>query len=260
MRKPATKRQIITSICLLVAVAGAGYFWWPHLHLRFQLERNGIQISSVPVSELRAPGKTSGWADCRIGPISVRLPAALAVNGDRSVDQTMINFTTPEQQFGTSVPFRIGAKVRAEHAEIAAEFKMSPTRLIAESYRTGTDDFHWFMSHGQLRRYETLLNLAAGTFSHAHAMTVETRFDGAVEGVLIRGDRQSAVLQWQTTSGVAFGILVFRQKEGDLDMDWVRDVCQSLACDESRLGGEEYTKKELRELLETIEVKPDGGG
>jgi hypothetical protein len=210
------------------------------------------------VAELKAPGKTGGWADCRIGPLAFKLPHALAVDADRSVEQETVVFAGPEKQFRTNIPHRIDAPSRDGNTRLFAEFKMSPTRMIAESYRTGTDDFRWLMSHAELRRYEILLNLGAGDFSHGHAMTVETRFDGAVEGVLIRGDRQTAVFRWQTTSGAAFGVMVFHQKDGDLDLDWVRDVCQSLACDESRLVEKAYTKRELRELLEVIEVKPTG--
>jgi hypothetical protein len=259
MRKRATKQQIAGSICLLAAVAGAGYFWWPHVYLRFQLERNGVRVPRVPVAELTAPGMTAGWAECRIGPISLKLPPALAVNADRAVEQEMIDFSTPEEQFRTNVPYRITPEAQANNAIIVGEFKMSPTRLIAKSYGTGTDDFRWWMSHAELHRYQILLNMGASTFSHAQAMTVETRFDGEMEGVLIRGDRQTAAFRWQTASGVAFGMLIFRQKDGDLDLDWVRDVCRSLACDESRLSEKEHSKKELRELLETIEVKAGGG-
>jgi hypothetical protein len=258
MRKRATKQQIVASICLLAAVGGAGYFWWPHIYFRFQLERNGVQIPSVPVAEMKTPGKTAGWADCRIGPISFKLPEALALDAERSVEQDRISFVTPEQMFGTNVPSRTDPKLQAEHADIAAEYKMSPMRLIAESYRTGTDDFRWWMSHAELRRYQVLLNMGASAFSHAHAMTVETRFDGAVEGILVQSDRQTAIFRWQAPSGVAFGLLFFRQKEGDLDLEWVRDVCQSLACDESRLDAKGYSKKELQQLIETIEVKRGG--
>ncbi|MGE5194028.1 MAG: hypothetical protein ACM3U2_16150 [Deltaproteobacteria bacterium] len=259
MRKRATKQQIAASVGLLAAVAGAGYFWWPHIYFKFQLARNEVRIASVPVTELKAPGRTAGWADCRIGPVSLKLPSALAENADRSVEQGTISFSTPGQQFSTNIPFRIDPQTRAEHAKLADEFKMSPTRLIAESYRKGTDDFRWSMSREELRHLQVLLQMGVSNFPHSHAMAVETRFDGAVEGVLIHGDRQAAIFHWQTTSGVAFGVLLFRQKEGDLDLDWVRDVCKSLACDESRLGDKESSKKDLRELLEMIEVKPGGG-
>jgi len=259
MRKRATKQQIAVSLSILALVAGAGYFWWPHIYFRFQLERNEVQIPSIPVKELQAPGNMAGWADCRVGPVSFKLPVDLAEKGDRSVGKMTIDFSTSDRIVGVDIPRRVGPEGLAQRAEVINEFKVSPARLIAESYRTGTDDFRWTMSHAELRRHQTLLRMGANNFPHSHVMTVETRFEPLLEGVLIQGDRQTAVFHWQATSGAAVGALLFRNKEGDLDLDWVRDVCQSVACDESRLSERALSKADLRELLETIEVKPAGG-
>jgi hypothetical protein len=259
MRKRATKQQIAVSLGLLALIAGAAWFWWPHVYFRFQLERNEVHIPRVSVKQLTAPGKTDGWADCRIGPVSLKLPLELAEKGDRSVGKMTIDLSTFDRILAVDVPRRVGPNELAQRAKVIDEFQMSPARLIAESYRTGTDDFRWTMSHAELRRHQTLLSMGANNFPHSHVMTVETRFEPQLEGVLIQGDRQTAVFHWQATSGAAVGALVFRQKEGDLDLDWVRDVCQSVACDESRLGENALSKADLRELLETIEVRPAGG-
>ena len=111
------------------------------------------------------------------------------------------------------------------------------------------------MSHAELNRFEFLLRMAGDTFPHSNSMAVETRYDGGLEGLLIQGNRRSVAFQWQATSGDAFGVLSFAQKEGDLDLDWVRDVCQSLTCDENQLGEKEYSGKEMREMLEGIEIR-----
>jgi hypothetical protein len=254
MRKRATKQQIAASLGLLAAVVGAGYFWWPHVRLRFQLARNEVRVPSVAVAAMQAPGRTAGWADCRIGPLSFQLPPELAEKAERAIDMSSVVFSATDRQFTAAVPFQTQPKDRAEHEKIAAEFGLTPVRLIVSSYRTGTDDFGWTMTHAELLRFQVLLRMATGTFPHTNAMAVETRFDGGLEGVLIQADRRTAIFHWQTASGNAFGVLVFSQKEGDLDLDWVRDVCQSLACDESRLGETEYSRKELREMLEAIEI------
>src|SRR5207253_1661345 len=111
-------------------------------------------------------------------------------------------------------------------------------------------------SRAELRRHQMLLSMGEN-FPHSQAMAVETRFQGKLEGVLILVDRRTAVFHWQSTSGAGFGRLMFVQKNGDLELDRVRDVCQSLTCDDSRLGDKAYSKKELRELLESIEMKRD---
>jgi hypothetical protein len=253
MRKRATKQQVVVSLCVLAAVGGAGYFWWPHVHFRFQLARNEVRIPRIPVAEMKAPGKTTGWVACRIGPISLSLPPQILDKADREVGKGSISFTTPEQQLTVEIPFRLPPKTLADHAQLSADFHMSPMHLIAASYRAGTDDFHWFMSHDDLRRHQMLLSMGAHNFPHSNAITVESRFGGEVEGVLILGERGAAAFQWQTASGKAFGRVVFIQKDRDLDLDWVRDVCQSVACDEGRLGEAEYSRKELREMLEALE-------
>jgi hypothetical protein len=256
MRKPATKKQILTSLCLLAAVAGAGWWWWPHIHFRFQLARNNIRIRSVPVTDLKAPDKTAGWFDCRLGPVSLRLPPALAETADRTVDKNSINFTTPEQQLTVVLPNRANPEVIEQNRKVTEDFKLSPIRMVAESLRIGTDDFRWSMTRAELQRYQSLLGMKASNFASAHAMAAETRYDAQIEGILVHGDRHTAMFQWQSASGVAFGMLVFSKKEGDLDFDMVRDVCQSLTCDESQLYERQYSRKELRDLLEEAVIKP----
>jgi hypothetical protein len=257
MRKPATKQQIATSIGLLAAVIGAGYFWWPHIQFKFQLARNNVQIRRVEVGQLKAPGQTSGWSDCRLGAVSFKLPPDLAEKAERSVDKESksIFFVATDRQMSVDIPYRVGPEAKAEHERIAAEFHLTPIRLIVASYRAGTDDFGWTMSRAALSRYQTLLRMAALNFPHTSAMAVETRFDGGVEGVLIQRDRHHALFHWQSPAGDVFGLLRFVQ-EGGLDLNWVRDVCQSVAGDASRLGEQEYSRKELLDLLEAIEIKP----
>src|SRR5262245_39830800 len=130
MRQRATKRQIVISLCILAAVAGAGYFWWPHIYFRFQLARNGVNIRRVPVAELIAPGETSGWVACRIGPLSFRLPPDILEKSEREVSKGSIIFTTPEQQLTVDIPFQLNAEILADHSKSFAAFHMSPTRII----------------------------------------------------------------------------------------------------------------------------------
>jgi hypothetical protein len=219
------------------------------------LARYEVQVPRVAVAELKAPGQTAGWADCRIGPLSFKLPPELAEKAERSVENSSIVFSADDRQFSLDVPSRINSATRVEHQNISAEFNLTPTGLITSSYRTSSDDFAWTMTHAELTRFQTRLQMALTRFPHTNAMVVETRIDSGLECVLIQGDRRTIVFRWQTTSGNAFGTLLFLQKDGDLDRDWVRDVCQSLACDESRLGDTAYSRKELREMLEAVEIR-----
>lgn len=250
MRKRATKQQIVVSVCLLAAVAGAGIWWWPHLHWALIIARNQVRVPSVPVAELKAPGKTSGWYDCKIGPLSLKLPAEIVEKADRSVEKSALNFTTANAELAIHLPFQVPPDFQAEQAKLAADFNLTSMGLVVESFRASTDDFRWSMSRSDLRKHELLMNLSY-FFRRAGAMAVETRFEGPLEGLLIIHDRRRASFEWRTPAGT--GTLMFSQKDNDLDLDQVRDVCQSVAEDDSRLSAS-YSKKELRQFLDAMET------
>ena len=252
MRRRATTKQIVISLIVLAVVAGAGYWWWPHILWSFLVARNQVRVRSVPVTEMKAPGRTKGWSECRIGPLSLKMPAGLAENADRSLGKATINFTDTTMEIALVVPFRIPPENQSGAQQLAATFHLSPIRIVAESYRASTDDFRWTMSRAELSRLQILLGLGR-TYPHPLASAVETRFEDALEGIFIIGDRRNVVFEWRTTSGSADGSLTFTGKDHDLDLDVLRDICQSVACDESQLGPP-YTKKELKQFLDTIKT------
>jgi hypothetical protein len=254
MRRRATTRQIVISLIILVAVAGAGFWWWPHILWSFLIARNQVRIPSVRVTAMKAPGRTKGWSECRIGPLSLKLPQDLAESADRSLGKSSINFTDAGMEMAVFVPFRIPPESQAAAQQMTATFHLSPIRVVAESYRASTDDFRWTMSRAELNRHQALLSFGR-TYPHALASAVETRFEDALEGLFIIGDRRNVVFEWRTTSGNADGSLTFTGHDKDLDLDTLRDICQCLTCDESQLGPP-YTKKELKQFLDTIKTTP----
>jgi hypothetical protein len=132
---------------------------------------------------------------------------------------------------------------------------MSPMHLVVESFRASSDDFRWSMSRSELHRHQLLLNVAF-FFRRAGAMGVEMRFEDPLEGLLILQNRRTAAFEWRTPASAA--TLMFSDKDHDLDLDVVRDICQSVSCNESRLAAE-YSKKELRQFLDSMETRHDGG-
>jgi len=253
MRKRATKQQIVVSVCVLAAVAGAGFWWWPHLYWSFMMSRNHVRVPSVPITQLKAPGETAGWYDCSVGPLKLKLPPEIVEKAERSVGKTSLNFTIANRELDIHVPFHIEPDFQAEQSRLAADFNMSPMHLIVECFRASTDDFRWSMSRSALRKHETLLQMGY-YFRRGGVMAVETRFDGPLEGLLILHTRRQASFEWRTPSGA--GSLMFADKDRDLDLDMLRDICQSVACDDNRLAAS-YSKKELRDFLETMEIVRD---
>jgi hypothetical protein len=216
-----------------------------------------VRIRSVPVTAMKAPGHTAGWYECRIGPLSLKMPPELAESADRALGKASIDFTDADMEMAIAVPFRNPPESQTGAQQLAATFQMSPIRVLAESYRTSSDDFRWTMSKAELIRHQILLNMV-GSYPHRLASLVETRYEDALEGLLIIGDRRNVVFEWRTTSGSADGSIRFTRKDHDLDMEMVRDICQSVTCDESQLGPP-YTKKELKQFLDTIKTTRSGG-
>lgn len=253
MRRRATKGQILGSLGLLAAVIAAGVWWWPHIVWSFQIGRHGVKVQPVKVAEMKAPGKSADWSTCRLGPLSFKLPAQFVDEAERSIEQSNVVLATPELTISINVPYKVPENALTE---LAGQLHDTPIRLVADSYRTGTDDFRWTMSRHALNRHMILINLA-GLFPHGAgqgATSVETRYDKDIEGLLIVYDNQHTGFDWRTTSDAGAGVMVFTQKQGKLDLDFARDVAQSVSCDESRLGPA-YSKKELQQVLDAMETK-----
>jgi hypothetical protein len=254
MRKRATKQQIAVAIGILLAVAAAGFWWAPHIHWAYLLSRQDVKIAPVTVKELKASGQTAGWAKCRIGPLSFELPAEFAENATREVGKTAgtVTLTEGDLELSLFIPYRIPAGQKTSLMAMADELQMSVQDMVVAGYRSSTDDFRWTMSRDELRRHQKLLSLSQpGFFPHERGVFVETETDGAMKSVLILNAAEIAMLQWQ--AGAANGFLTFVHKKGKLDLEMVRNVCHSLACDESRLG-DPFTKKAMRTALDAMEV------
>ena len=253
MRRRATKQQIALTIGLLAVLVGAGYWWAPHLWWTFLIARNGAKIPSIPVSALQAPGQTTGWFTCRIGPLTFKLPPEMAEEAERSVakNKHTIALKTPSVELLIFVPFKSPTDAQPDLVQAAARLNRSPMQFIADGYRASTDDFRWTMSRAELLRHQTLLNLGF-MYPHAAGTKVES-LDGPLEGLLVIYDRTRAMFEWYTKSGPAAGFVGFNCTAGDLHLDDVRNICASLACDNAKLGPEP-TKSQLAELVDSMEI------
>jgi hypothetical protein len=256
MRRRATKQQIALTIGLLTVLVAAGYWWAPHIWWAYQISRHGAKVPSIPVSALQAPGHTTGWFTARIGPLSFKLPPEIAEEAERSVGKTRntISLKTPSVELLIFVPFKSQTGANVDLVQAAARLNCSPTQFIAAGYRESTDDFRWTMSRDQLQRHQILLNLGY-IYPHNAGTKVESLFDGAPEGLLMIHDRTRAVFEWYAKSGTAAGFVGF-SSTGGLNLDHVRDICASVACDDAKLGPQP-TKSELADLVETMEITRD---
>jgi len=238
MRRRATKKQIALTIGLLILLVAVGYWWAPHVWWAFMISRNGAKIPSIPISTLQAPGQTQGWFTCRIGPLSFKVPPEIAEEAERSVakkNKSMISLKSPSLELMAFVPFQIPAGAQLPLMQMASHLKLSPMKMIADSFRASTDDFRWTMSHAELQRHQMMLNLGS-MYPHLRGTRVESLFDAPQEGLLMIQDRAHATFEWHAKSGTSGGILAFAATAGDLNLDQVRDICASVTVDDEKLG------------------------
>lgn len=258
MPRRATKQQIAVTVGLFVAVAAAGFWWSPHIWWSYILSRKGINVPAVKVGPMPESKPSGVWFTCRAGALSLRLPAAMADEAERSVARDAhsahaLVLTSPTHELALRVPFELPAGRQPFIVLMAETVNMSPIEFIAESYRASTDDFSWAMSRAALRRHQKLLELWA-LYPHYGIMNVETLSDDSLEGLLVfYEDRAHATFEWQLKSRKAAGYLKFAARQGELNVDDVRAVCQSVSCDESRLGPE-LGKDQLAVLADTMPI------
>jgi hypothetical protein len=232
-----TKQQIALTVGLLALLAGAGYWWWPHIYWAFLISRGGAKIPGIPISKLDAPGQTKGWFTCTIGPLSFKLPPEIAEEADRSVakkNSSMISLKTSAVELLVFVPYRTPEGASPPLVQLAAQLDLSPMELIVDGFRASTDDFRWTMSRAELRRHQTLLNLGY-MYPHVRGTKVESVFDGPQERLLIIQDKAHATFEWHAKTGAAGGVIAFAATAGDLNLDQVRDICASVSVDDAKL-------------------------
>ena len=238
MRRPVTKKQIALTVGLLAVLAGAGYWWWPHIYWAFLISRGGAKIPSIPISTLEAPGQTKGWFTCTIGPLSFKLPPEIAEEADRSVarkNRSMVSLKTSSVELLVFVPYQPPAGAKPPLVQLATQLNLSPMELVVAGFRASTDDFRWTMSHAELQRHQMLLNLGY-MYPHVRGTKVESLFDGPQERLLIIQDRAHATFEWHSKSGTAGGVIAFAATAGDLNLDQLRDICASVTVDDAKLG------------------------
>jgi hypothetical protein len=260
MRKRATKQQIATTVGMLLALVAAGYWWSEHILWSYVVSRNKLAIA--PVKNIAAMPKVkprSGWFQCQAGAVSFQLPPEMGDEAERAVSKKSsqtLALTTSDHEVNVLIPYEIPADRRIFEI-LAAKVGMLPIEFIVESYRSGTDDFRWTMTHSQLTRHKFLLQLALRDYPHQDVLFVETWSDDDLDGVLVvHSSKTQAMFEWRLKSGKATGFLRFSAARRELNLDDVRWCCQSVKCDPS-LMGPELSNEQLAVLADSMKIELD---
>lgn len=176
----------------------------------------------------------------RVGSVEFELPETLLAKPEAVANGLVgFRFQGDAKQVVVSLPRNNVEVLRAFHRELSDaglsdQYFQSVPRLHAAIYEASSADFRWSMSYDELRWHAWLI-AKSRVIRSFKTRSVETRFADDVEGLLLVGTR-SAVFEWYSKDARAFGTVIFEQKEGDLDLGWVRHACASL-----RFSGEVYS-------------------
>ena len=263
MRKKATRKQIITTIIVLVTIVGACVWWGPHAYWSYMISRHKFRLVPAKVTTMPAAEPGKNWLLCRAGGFSIRLPPVLAEEAERMASPEAENTDSVVlKKSNTIVMFKIPQKFTKDYRPLveglAAKYNMTPMEFIAESYRIGTDDFRWTMSHAALARHTYLVNMATQFYPHQTVIGVETFSGEDIEGIMVIHEGRSFVTyEWRLKSGDSAGFVRFHAEKGELPIEELRAACRSIRCDVSRVSEKKMTKEELAVMVDTLTVEPD---
>ncbi|MSR58018.1 MAG: hypothetical protein EXS05_10120 [Planctomycetaceae bacterium] len=257
-RRPRTWIIGLTVLVVVMATSVLLHFRH-HLLWKYKLQPLIGRIEPVPVSPMPVAGPTPGWYRCRIGPLSLRLPPKLVEKGKRSAQGGAISFQDDDLIISIVMPRSddsVSEALRVLNATSPNRHWSSYTQFRVDTYRADSDAFQWSMSSEEAREFNLRMATVFATRSSKH-ISVETRFDEEIEGLLAFDVDPRAVFSWQTTDGRMGAFMVIGSKNGPLDPRLVREICQSLQVDELGEVPATRSKQELLQILESIEAVPE---
>jgi hypothetical protein len=225
----------------------------PHLlwrlNLAWDLSRDELPVSAIPMPEVAIP---EDYVRCQFGSVSLHVPAALVPKPEFKGGVGAVVLRDGSREVLLFLPNDNRAVMAALRRDVADRGGMTTyTRLRLEAHQAKRSDFHWRMSRPELERHKWLVQnwilLAPWSTS------VESRLGGDTEGLLFSW-MTGATFEWTGDNDNAFGNIIFDQRPGPLDWEWVRPICASL----KYTGGvfdRNLTEEELPKLFR-IE-KPD---
>jgi hypothetical protein len=207
--------------------------WYYRFHLMWLYAANHLGLASVqavpdrPMPETPIP---KDWVRCSLGRIEFSLPTELAKN------------KVPQKEGITVSAFRHGSRVvlvgsPSDSSDISGLLKaathLSPQsesftlpKLRLACYQASSNDFRWSMTPKQAGWHafrittSSMLRLMPG----GHTESLLRKDLDAV----VHFDDERAALDWQSDECKLGGYMHFMERDGKINPDWVRAICQSL--------------------------------
>ena len=224
-------RTILLGTAVFALLLGCVVHFWPYLWWRFgPPSREFSDLRRVPTGPMPITETPDHWVRCRLRSLEFSVPSTLA-NAIRTLrtapetlrldDATRTIFVYPPESTAM-----LADLFQVQMIGSSEEEPYSLARLRLATFEASWDDFRWTMSRRELHRHMYLVSLA-GLTRLKTTQEVETFFADGREGLLYISGRLAG-LEWYSADGRTWGRISFVQRSGDMDLSWIRAVCQSL--------------------------------
>jgi hypothetical protein len=227
-------RPIILGSVLTVVGCLAFVFAIFFQHVLWLLDdrRNTLQsVPSIPVSVARNTAIPSDWVSRRFGVLQLRLPPSAQGERNEGTPETFLitvgTTTIGILPYGTYQDLRKRLDAGRQFVPRDKRNNYSDVMLIADMYKVSSDDFSLSMTNNEVARFRWLLTNASIVRLN-DVKSVELIRSKNIEGLLLITSR-FALFEWYAPTAIMQGSLTFYAKEGALQLDWVRSVCQTVS-------------------------------
>ena len=225
----------------------------PHLVWKWS---NSFDVKAIPTVPMPRGAFTEESVLVKVGSVELRIPEPLGHDA-RPVAGGLVGLhcDSDSKEVFVGLPYSNRETRRAFHKELADlpdRYRKSVPQLHVAIYQASSEDFSWSMSFDELQWHAWLIKKSRGirVSSVSH---VETLFGDEIEGILLVMQR-SAVFEWYSKDGNAYGNVFFEEPMGEIDLKWVRPVCASL-----RFSGEVYPyEMTIEDLTKLVELPVSG--
>ena len=228
-------RPVMAVIVVLVVVLGTvvltGLHYRSHLLWKYEASRLGLRdIQAIPDRPMPDSQTPNDWLRCHVSCIEFSLPPELASNrGTRKNEAPFVTFQHDSRAVIVALPtdaseFSDLLKTASELCPQSQRFTMPKLRRAC--YQATSDDFRWSMTPDEVRWHAFCITTSKliRTKSDGHTESfVRQDLDGIVH---IGGER--FVLHWQGNDHRWGGYMHFIDHGDEIDLTWIRAVCQSL--------------------------------
>jgi hypothetical protein len=225
-----SKKSVVVFIAFLGVVVSVFFYYSSHLYFRYEASRLELHdISAIPDHPMPNSPAPGGWKRCRVDLIEFSLPPELADNrvapkkgesfikfehGSRTV---IVAFPTDASEFTDFIMTASDLRPQSQHITLP--------QLRRECYQASSEDFRWSMTPKEVRWHAFCITTGQLMRTKSHGFT-ESYVSQDFDGIIDFGDKP-IYFEWQSNDRM-YGNMIFIDRKDNVDLTWIRTVCQSL--------------------------------